>query len=276
MTPYVHTEAGIERLPAASMAVLLGELNTEARCIALVATPTELTAMRDINEDLRQKGAFDIVDRSRFNVHGHLSAMPDYLATTVSDPLPEQARAAWAIRSDCPTGVFATAMAGALLRFSDERNVSLRTLIGEKRSAAEGKMHSIETRLGVLATVASLTLEGKPVTSSGVAERAQDFGLGAQTIWSHLHKLARHGFLNKSESGSTFTITETKNGHDTGDTLDQFLRLVSSFAIGASVAIEKGADDARAMLYDSSRLPLLVEKSYKSSTHTGKSTSHRN
>lgn len=269
---------GVDSLPIETMSILLGELNTEARCVALASTPPELTALRDINDNLRDNGAFLETPRRRFDVRGILETMPDSLATLLRDPAAGPQDATWATRDDGPTGEFAHALAGALLDFSAQHGIGLRTLIGEKRTATENYPHSVETRLTVLAKVALLGRDSEPFSGTEIVRAVQEIDERTpdRTVRSHVAKLIDHGYIKTSHRRpKAYELAQRGDGIDAPEVMTDFFSIVGKFAIGSEHAIEHGKGRAQQIVSTPSLLSKLVAKAYEATAHTGKTFTRR-
>jgi hypothetical protein len=264
---------------AAPSAYLLGELNTEASCVALTAAPQILTPVVEINQNLEAQGAFAIEEPRRFNVQGLLKAMPDNFVTMVTDPLPGYARAqSWVQKNEGIFGTFLTGYAGALLGYSLDHNRPLRIIIGEKRRpTSEGVMHSVEIRLGVLAALQSLATTSRTGTFKRreLYELTDTFGIDEPLARRHLARLSDHKVVEDSRGKYRIRIAEKKDGSQSFDDIADLLKIVAHFAIADPKAIQEGIDRGTEIMSDPTSLALLVRRSYATSTHTGKSTKRK-
>lgn len=258
--------------PIGGMHALIGELNTEARCVAITATPPGETPVPEINEGLRKFNAFSLVGQRRFNVHALLSSMPDELVRSGNDSC---AQVASVIKNSESLGSFATGLAGSLLRYSHERGVSLRMIIGEKRSGKNGEAHSTHSRLGVLAAIAAFSETGEPFTTTEVAREVESYGVDQRTARAHVWKLTKQGLLTKGQTRKrSLEVFRKPDGTTFADDINELFRIIGRFSLSPAMAIAQGTEEGRDIIHDSNNLPLLVERSYASSTHTGKSTPH--
>lgn len=260
------TYEGIHSLSTENMSTLLGALNREPACIVLAATPTELTPIREITEDLRDLRAFQFVDRDRFNIHELYDGMPE-LVVRSTDPANG---INWVAKNNGPTGELATGFAGSLLEFSEKHGIALRTLIGEK-VAQKGNTSSIETRLGVIATVVAFSMDGDSFTSSEVSERVEDFGINGGTAKQHIYRLDRSGYLEKTKD-RRYKPATMANGENSAEVMSNLLYRIITFAVGSTTAIEQGQKHAEEVLNRPGLLARLIEKSYNATGHTGKNT----
>ncbi len=285
---YLHNAQGVETLNDAAMSTLLGEVNTEARCAVLLATPDELTPVQTVREDLRARGAFTHVPRDRFNINGLVNSFSPALITKSSDPMDGSA---WVQRttvnptseqasttqqsSDEPlvgVGRFAAAMSGALLAFSAEHDIALRHILGEKRSARKNGLSSIQVRVGVLATIATLAQSGKTFNGSEVAERTRQLGLAERPVRAHLSDLVQYGLLRRDEKRhpKIYDTVDSQNGTNSYETIMDLLLIVAKFALGSSHAESQGLEKGQRILDNPALLPRLIHRSYSASGHTGK------
>ncbi|MCA9333149.1 hypothetical protein KDA00_04755 [Candidatus Saccharibacteria bacterium] len=264
-----------------SIAAVIGELNTEARCIALTSTPTEFTQVLDICDGLQQKGAFDIVDKSRFNVGGILKEFPNSVVATISDPpapdvsAPNPQTRLWAKKADGVVGDYFTGFAGDLLQYSLAHNRALRTIIGEK-VRKEDRMPSIESRLGVLAAIQYLSDESVSgtFTRREVRDMTSDFGIGRSVAMQHIKRLMIHSVVQPARNNSDEVLRPAikPDGTEAYDDIRDILQIFARFAIPTPNVIYSGVKSGRLVMSDPKVVSLLIQRSYATSTHTGKST----
>lgn len=264
-------------------AAIVGELNTEARCVALLATPYELTPVIDINDNLASLGAFGLVDSCRFNVGGHLKELPDFAVSTISNlpnpEYPENPRVSlWAVRHTGIVSDYFSGLSGQFLQYSLDHGRSLRTILGEKRRKP-GNISSTEARLGVLASVLYLTdtSANGTFTKDEVKEMAESFGISDRITNGHLTRLTTWSVVQPVSHSSTdvYRPAIKPDGSDAYDDIKDILRIVASFAIPDAQAIKNGIDRGNQIMKSGKDIARLVHRSYSTSTHTGKSTARR-
>lgn len=285
--------SGIEVLPDATMSMLLGELNTESRCVLVTATPNELVPVQHVREDLFARNALGLVSRERFNLNSIVNSFSPAVISKSKDPLDGsvwiQRGAAQAIAEASgeteddvrevtnPVGDFVAGMSGSLLAFSAEHGIPLRSLIGEKHGPKKHGISATEIRLGVVATVVTLAQTGQPFTGNQIREYTESLDLMDRPVRSHLRELVKHGYLqcDDSKRPKVYRTTELPDRTDTLDMMTEFLGIVGRFAIGSIHAQEHGIQRGQQILDDPVLLPRLIQKSYDASGHTGKSFTRR-
>jgi DNA-binding transcriptional ArsR family regulator len=263
-----------------AIAQVIGELNTEAKCIALLSVPEKLTQLSDIREDLEILGAYDMEEATRFNVLGILKSMDGRFVSLALDPLANGGRGEyWAQMREGPTGEFSRALGGSLLHFSFTHNVSLRKLIGERRRTTDPEqVDSVETRLALLAV---LTAESSG-SRSGTFKKAQildrlegDFSIRPTTTSTHLKRLVDAKFVVAAEQGRhRLELPTLADGREVNEIFMDFLKIVGGFAVNSPEMREQGLSQADEIMQKRGAIPLLVRRSYHSSAHTNKNTPH--
>jgi len=286
--------SGIEVLPDATMAMLLGELNTESRCVLATATPNELVPVQYVREDLMARNALGLVSRERFNLNSIVNSFSPAIISKSKDPLDgsvwiqrgitqpadsdlSQDPSGAAQETTNPVGDFIAGMSGSLLAFSAKYGIPLRSLVGEKHAPKKHGISATEIRLGVVATVVRLAQTGQPFTGNQIREYTEDLDLMERPVRSHLSDLVKYGYLqcDDSKRPKVYHTVELPDRTDTQELMTDFLRIVGEFAIGSIRAQEDGIQRGQQILDDSVLLPRLIQKSYDASGHTGKSFTRR-
>ncbi len=264
------------------MALILGDVNTEAKCLAIGFTPQERVSVLDIRESLSDSGAFDLVPQSRFNVQGILSKTNDGFVTVVSEPIPEKhSTASWAQRNPDFAGDFIAGLAGDLITYSIRNNRSLRTIIGEKRLSANNA-NAILNRLGILTGILSLTIDS-PSTSGSFStedlvefcfEHGDEIETSRSLINKHIGSLKDKKVVDeKLSKGKQVIRTSVKpDGTEAYHDVHDLLRIVGTYAVGRHEDISAGISSGIETAKCRNNVALLVKRSYATSGHTGKTT----
>ncbi|MCA9331632.1 hypothetical protein KC968_01680 [Candidatus Saccharibacteria bacterium] len=284
----IEAREKVETLPDQTIATLLGEMNTEARCILVSATPNELVPLQHVKEDLEARNAYAHTSNRRFNVGGLVNSFHPAIISKSIDPIDDSA---WVRRGadhiDAKTqskpkgqestadliGNFAAGLAGSLLAFSADYGVPLRHVVGEKHPPKKHGFSATEARLGVLATIVTLAQNYDSFTGNDVRDLTDELGFPIRPIRGHLRDLVEYGYLQSDDTKrpKVYRSTELDNGSTSFEMMQDYLMIAAKFAIGSVHAQEKGIQQGQQILNDSLLLPRLIEKSYEASGHTGKS-----
>lgn len=283
---HVNSERATQTLDDYSISALLSQLNTEARCVLLLATPDELTPASTIREDLSTRGAYKVEDKRRFEITGLLSTFHQGIITKINDP---NDNSVWAKRttiqqntdsdnlnsSENPgvmLGRFAAGMAGHLLSFSLNNGIALRKIIGEKQLAKDSGFSATEIRLGALATIALLANGNDTFSGADFTDVTNGLGMPTPIARTQLKKLTNHGLLSRDDScrPKIYRPVELQNGLKSTEVINDLLKIVAVYAIGSTSSELEGLELGRQILNDSYTLPRLIHRSYSSTEHTGK------
>ena len=279
----VHAPGGdIDALDDWTISEIVGEFNTEAKCAALLAVPEDgtLVSMAQVRENLDAFGGFDFENPDRFNVLGILKETRDRFVSLHRDPAgPNNRNTYWVGMRDTELGSFGRSVAGNLLYFSLANNMPLRKILGERRRSPDGtKADAIETRLAVLAVLAYKHTEasGKSFAYDEVEDQIADqFTISPVAIKKHLAKLRKAGLVSEARQGNNrLELPKLPDGRESIEIIMNLLRLVGGTATGLSTTYHQGIEKGREIMTDAGVLPLLIRRSYASSTHTGKHTPH--
>lgn len=257
-----ETDTGISVIPIESMAEALGAFNTEAYCATYLATPTEPRLIADIIENLSVMGAYDRVDKKRFNVHSILNEMSPRFVSVLRDPtVPAHIRSNWASAQEGTVGEFTRGLSGSLLDFSHTTGIPIRAMTGEKRGATETSLHSVEIRIGLLALMKSFDDAQEQFSIAGLAQEAERYGATPGNTRNHVLSMHRHGLLASTGEmrSKRFRFATNHEGHvSVSEAVDRFLKITAMFSIGSSDAIGRGLDSGARIL---SNPPLLANSS---------------
>jgi hypothetical protein len=266
-----------------SVSALLGELNTEAKCVALLFTPQEPTRVSDISESLVDAGAYDIEERSRFNVSGILGQMPDLLVKTSSkdEESGNSQPRMWAQKSKGYFGEFIDGVSGTLLDYSLRHDRPLRTIIGEKKQQ-KGITSAIELRLGVLAAVAKLSHESgygtidrnDVIDCVEEAFKADSIPLIRDTVLKAIGRLQVDGVVEIKTVGikSDVRLFDTEKARPTEEQVMDLLGIVGKIATADREMVFDGQTLRNKIISRRSTIANLIHTSYSSSNHTGKAS----
>ena len=277
-TPNVDSQTAHENMPdhvpGSIMALLVGALNTEAKCITFASIPdvAELTPVATIRSELAKNGAYDLVDSSTYNAQGIIRKMDTLLVNVVSDSHRDPVRASMWVQKDQAIGPFATGVAGALLDVSLTHNMPLRRLLGEQFTTPQ--VNAIETRLGTLCTFASLATSGELIDRIAVGyDIAQQQGVNHSTARRHVDKLIESGILTTNRLSNQFVEFRTlPDGRDTLEITLELLGRIGKLATQPHAEAERGRRLAKEIATNERIVPALIKRSYASTGHTGKST----
>ncbi|MFO0920290.1 MAG: hypothetical protein U0451_01310 [Candidatus Saccharimonadales bacterium] len=267
------------------MSVLIGNLNTEAKCLAVSFTPQKLVPVTEITENLRIAGAYDIEGPKRFNVSDILKKIHPTIVSTWDDPDPVNFRGAklWAQRQPDYAGNYVAGLAGALMDYSFLHDRPLRTILGEKRTMSRSAINSTEIRLGLLTGLLYMhnTSPNEVFTREDVKDCIS--GVYGDELWygdrriidRHFTQLRQARIIEEIKIGRDRIIRLCKkpNGTESYDEIQDLLKIVGEFAIGLESTIDQGISQAHDIIYDHPENPaMLVHRSYASTGHTGKNT----
>ncbi len=267
------------------MSILIGNLNTEAKCLAVSFTPQELVPVTEITEELREVGAYGIESSRRFNVSGILKKIHPAIVSTWDDPDPNNFRGArlWAQRRPDYTGNYVAGLAGALIGYSFHHDRPLRTVLGEKRSMKNSAINSTEIRLGVLTGLLYMheTSPNEIFTREDVRDCISDayndeswYG-DRRIIDRHFTQLRQARIIEEIKIGREQIIRLNKrpDGKELYDEIRDLLKIVGEFAIGLESTIDKGMSSVQKIIHDQpANIAMLVHRAYANSGHTGKDT----
>lgn len=270
-----ESTTAVAALPLETMAVLTGELNSEAHCAALLAVPMDrLTMVSDVSNTLRKAGAYDHVRPRRFNLHMALVKMHPALVSTLAEPASkgEQSKT-WVRKSAQPVGTFATAYAGAMLGFSLDQAISPRILVGEKRNAPQGQS-AIASRLTVLTHLYNAHLSSGDFTAREIFDSVADYGVSRSGLQRHLAGLSQHGIIEPVDPDSVI-LRMRPQGMEPKQAapsliVGSFLKLIAGFATNNPEAIQAGLARGQAIMADREALGQLVDRSFAASSHVNK------
>jgi hypothetical protein len=267
------------RLSTADVALLLGENNTEARCITYLSiTDSGMVPLNIITSKLAENEAFKYVPLTRFNVGGIIDATDNSLVVTTRDPHPDFGHSTiWVEKTpDTDLSQLANATAGLLLAYSLEHNRPIRSLLGEKRTTASGS-NSIQNRLGVLAVAFDEEVVGRGFAPDDIAERnLADYGIPLLTTKRHIQNLVNAKIMSAINPRSTrLEFTIRPDGKETRLEVLELFKLIGSLATGSTEELKAALKRGRQIIDNPKWLPLLVKRSYASSGHTGKHSPHR-
>ncbi len=266
-----------DHVPGAIMALIVGALNTEAKCITIASTPdiADITPVATVRANLAKHGAYDLVDPLTFNVQGLFRKMDRLLVDVSSNPDRDLLNASMCVRKCEDIGPFATGVAGALLDVSLTHNMPLRHLIGEQLTNKRGGVSAVETRLGALCTFASLAMAGEQIDRIAVThEIVEQQRVDRSTSRRHIDKLIEVGILTggSSRNNRILEFATLPDGRDTLEITMALLTTIGKLATQPYTEAERGRRLAKEIATNDRIVPALIKRSYASTGHTGKST----
>lgn len=280
-------EIGYDLPPA--IAVVAGALNTEAKCGVYIATPLPdpdkpcAVPASVVTEELREHGAFDLTDPHRFNVTGILGAMDPTLVTSISGiaSSTDRSRTLWITKQNGPVYTIASAWAGAMLDASVRFERPTRRLLSEKREPVdetdESFVSAISARIAILAAIQSTRLEDGLVSfpPGVIVERLEPFGVKQNVVYRHLAQLRDAGIVEKNGQKKNIQTVVDKDGRDSLREITNLFVTITGIAEGSTMFMKERTHRGYEIIKDRGLLPILIERSYKSSGHTGKTSTHR-
>lgn len=258
------------------MANIIGEFNTEAKCIAYSATTTNVEPMSEINSRLSSIGAFDAVNQRTYNTAGILDAMPDFMVSSISD---YENRRLYVSRNSGFFGKYLHGFAGSIIELSLNNNRSIRTLVGEKVNRP-GYMNSTELRLGVLASMKFLS----DSTSNGIVDNRDlfeyvedyfstyDEELKEGTFNNLTRRMANGGLIHikRNPKSKKIIFAEKPDGTKVEDEVTDLLDVIGKFAAPSIKQVNHGIEFLDEASQDRTVISQLIKRSYVNSGHTGK------
>jgi len=181
------------------------------------------------------------------------------------------------------SGGLATAVGGHLLTLSIDSGVPTRTLVGEhlpsrKVSKVDNTVDSLEGRLIVLSGLSNSAAHEWRSTTELIRE-FETYGLSRPAAYSHLKTLWLKGIIECEERDSTkkgafrpkdYRLKQKNGAFPPTDLVQKYLEIVSRFAILDPVFVAEGLQMSEDISHNRNQVPALVERSYSSSGHTGK------
>ena len=291
VTEVLTPEGAVPTLDDWAISEIVGELNTEAKCIALLSVPVGegATPISSIRENLAVRGAFQFVDRSRFNVLGIYKEMRSGLVALHHDPYANNGIGTyWVGRPDSPLTTFSNAWAGSFLDYSaglglasenPDENIGLRDILGERKQPPNPtSATAIEARLAALALLVAVDDEaaGNVFRRHAVIEPlVEKYGISKGPAREHLNHLQEIGLLTSPCHGSPkIELATLSDGREARTIIRDFLKIVAGFARGSNIFEQNGLQSAEQIMSDPEKVAALVRKSYERSPHTGKHTPH--
>lgn len=265
--------------------VIAGHLNTEVKCLTYRAIPTSEhpTMLTRVGETLDELNAFSLEKgRDRFNIRNIVLSMGGVLLDTSmpTDNEPGETAAAMVTKHPGQLTEQANGLSGAFLSLSDVHRFPLRHVIGELRTDIDGvSVGSIETRILVLKSLVAMYCEsrlGQVVKRDLCEQVATEGGASVASIRRHIKRLTNVGLLTDVDTRrriTTFAPTlscGTQPDALIADTVDVIEAVVSHDESAQELAKSRGD----AIMRRTHCVPILVRRSFESSTHTGKQTQH--
>lgn len=277
LNPFIGEEPTPEveptHIPGAAMALLVGALNTEAKCITYSVIPDEpaWTPVTEIRNNLEANSAYELVRPKRFNIQGILRGMDGLITNVINDPLSEnQVHKLWTQKRE-PLGPVATGIAGLLLDFSLTHHMPLRKILGEQRSVRN--VSSTEIRLGVLCTCAGMALSESIIDKNTAAEAVYETNeIKRDAFDGHIGNLVNAGIL--SETGNRLRrkleFTKLQSNYEALEVTMALLSTIGRVATNPATEAQRGRRLGQQITTNPSVVPQLILRSYESTTHTGK------
>lgn len=277
LNPFIGNEPTPEvepsHIPGPAMALLVGALNTEAKCITYSAIPDEpaWTPVTDIRKELETNSAYKLVVAKRFNIQGILRGMDGLLTNVINDPLSEnQTHKLWTQKRE-PLGPVATGIAGLLLDYSLTHHMPLRRILGEQRTVRN--VNSTEIRLGILCTCASMAKSESVIDKNTAAEAVYETNeIKRDAFDGHIGNLVNAGLL--SETGNRLRrkleFTKLPSNYEALEVTIALLSTIGRVATNPATEAQRGRRLGQQIATNPSVVPQLILRSYESTTHTGK------
>lgn len=266
-------------VPTDEVMLYLAENNTEARCATYLTVPDDdLTPLSVITTSLSDGGAYDLVPSTRFNVGGILDATDSSLVRTIRDPETDQRSTVWVAKTDdAEVAERANAAAGLLLDLSQEYGRPLRSLIGEKRVSTTKGPNATQARLGVLSVVYANAVNSKGQSTKNIVGCIKDmFDVSPRASYRHVYSLVDTGVLRPINNVSErLEFAVRPDGQEEKEIVMALFKAIRTLASGTPEQLASASQRGRDIASDPGLLPKLIERSYASTTHTGKHTPHR-
>lgn len=260
----------------ADLTLYLGENNTEARCAVYLTVPdVGLLPLNAIISEMRRNQAYREVSPQTFKVGAIINNTDESLLHTVRDPSPEPGQSSiWVEKSsDAAVAQRANAASGLLLAFSLDNNRAIRTLVGERRNNPDGSSSTIK-RLSVLAVAIDSEDFGRGFDVGELDERLRaNYAFTEGTAQWHIDKLLDNHILRPiNDRSERLEFAVRADGQDARLEVIRLFRLIRTLVTGSPDELAAATERGRDIANDPRRLPMLIKRSYASSTHTGKQT----